>query len=98
MLCLLVFLGTVSQESTLLTKLGEDGFVHHVVRSEYEAGPTPVRVLLPDKVEPGERLPVVYVLPVEAGTENRYGDGLTEVKRQRLHERHRAIFVAPSFT
>ena len=98
MLAFLVLLGNMSQMPSLQAKLCEDGFYHHTVRSEYQAGPTLVRVLLPDKVERNERLPVVYVLPVEAGTEHRYGDGLTEIKKHALHERHRAVFVAPSFT
>ena len=52
----------------------------------------------PEGREPGERFPVVYVLPVEAGDEHRYGDGLEEVLDHGLHEEHRAIFVAPTFS
>jgi hypothetical protein len=37
-------------------------------------------------------------LPVEAGTEHRYGDGLLEVLRHDLHNKFRAIFVAPTFS
>jgi S-formylglutathione hydrolase FrmB len=55
-------------------------------------------VLLPDKLEPGKRYPVVFVLPVEAGKENRYGDGLLEIKKHNLHNKLQAIFVAPSFS
>jgi len=54
--------------------------------------------LLPDKVEKGERYSVLYVLPVEAGNEQRYGDGLLEVKKHDLHNKHRAIVVAPTFS
>jgi S-formylglutathione hydrolase FrmB len=75
-----------------------NGFLVHEVRSPYQAGVTPIRVLLPDKLEPGKRYPVVYVLPVEAGNENRYGDGLLEVKKQNLHNKLQAIFVAPTFS
>src|SRR5262249_30394543 len=42
--------------------------------------------------------PVVYVLPVEARDGRRYGDGLAEVRRQDLHNRYGAIFVAPTFS
>jgi hypothetical protein len=55
-------------------------------------------VLLPEKLDPARRYPVVYVLPVEAGREHRYGDGLVEVKRHDLADRHRAVFVAPTFS
>ncbi len=73
------------------------GFLVHAVRSPYQAGPTKIRVLLPDKLEPGKRYPVIYVLPVEAGDEHRYGDGLLEAKRHDLHNKYQAIFVAPTF-
>jgi hypothetical protein len=41
---------------------------------------------------------VVYVLPVEAGTESRYGDGLKEVQKLDLHNKFAAVFVAPTFS
>lgn len=76
----------------------EPGVLVHTVRSPYQAGETEIRVLLPDEVEEGRRYPVVYVLPVEARNEHRYGDGLLEALRHDLHNRERAIFVAPSFS
>jgi S-formylglutathione hydrolase FrmB len=102
MLVLLIFLGQIGAMAYELPSSsatpGGNGFLHHLVQSEHQAGPTEVRVLLPDRIEPGERLPVIYVLPVEAGTEHRYGDGLTEVRKLGLHQRVRAIFVAPTFS
>ncbi len=74
-----------------------DGFFRHVVQSPYQAGPTGLRVLLPDKLSDKKRLPVVYVLPVEAGCQARYGDGLLEVRKHNLQNRHQAVFVAPTF-
>lgn len=41
---------------------------------------------------------MVYVLPVEAGTESRYGDGLLEIEKQELHNKRDVIFVAPTFS
>ena len=79
-------------------KRDDQGILVHTVESEYQAGKTEIRVLLPDRLEEGRRYPVVYVLPVEAGTEHRYGDGLLEARRQDLHNRFRAIFVAPTFS
>ncbi len=75
----------------------DDGFLVHAVRSPYQARTTEIRVLLPDKPAKGQRYPVVYVLPVEAGREHHYGDGLREVKKRRLHARYQAVFVAPTF-
>jgi S-formylglutathione hydrolase FrmB len=75
----------------------DHGFLVHEVRVEYQSGTTKIRVLLPDRIEPGHRYPVIYVLPVEAKDENRYGDGLLEIKKLGLHNQYQAIFVAPTF-
>jgi S-formylglutathione hydrolase FrmB len=78
-----------------------DGFLSHTISSSYQPGATRMRVLLPDALKNGDqdspRLPVVYMLPVEARDERRYGDGLLEVRRHDLHNKHEVIFVAPSF-
>ena len=79
-------------------KKDDNGFLVHEVRSPYQAKPTQIRVLLPDKPEQGKKYPVVYVLPVEAGAENRYGDGLNEVKKLDLYDTLSAVFVAPTFS
>lgn len=74
------------------------GVLVHEVRSPYQAGVTHIRVLLPDKLEPGRHYPVVYVLPVEAGHENKFGDGLLEIEKQDLNNKLQVIFVAPTFS
>ena len=79
-------------------KKDDNGFLVHEVRSPYQAKTTQIRVLRPDKEEKGKKYPVVYVLPVEAGTESRYGDGLNEVKKFDLHDTPSAVFVAPTFS
>jgi enterochelin esterase-like enzyme len=73
------------------------GFLVHTVRSPYQPGTTEIRVLLPPRMKSGARYPVVYLLPVEPGNQDRYGDGLREIQEQRLAERFPAIFVAPTF-
>ena len=40
----------------------EAGILTHQVQSDYQAGKTQIRVLLPDKLEKDRRYPVVYVL------------------------------------
>ncbi|MFO0821666.1 MAG: alpha/beta hydrolase-fold protein [Gemmataceae bacterium] len=79
-------------------KKDADGFLVHVVKSPYQAGDTRIRVLLPEKLDKEKRYPVVYVLPVEAKSESRFGDGLAEVKKLDLANKHKAIFVAPTFS
>lgn len=69
----------------------------HALESEYQDRPTHVRVLQPSTLAKDRRYPVVYVLPVEAGDESRYGDGLAEVKNLGLHDKLGLIFAAPTF-
>lgn len=75
-----------------------DGFLRHVIRCEYQAGETSLRVLLPTGIKPGEKLRVMLVLPVEPQEEHKYGDGLAEVRRHDLHNKHRLICASPSFS
>lgn len=92
--------GAVAEEKFSISAATTDshGFLTHEVRSSYQSGTTLIRVLVPDNVEPDKKYPVVYVLPVEAGTENRFGDGLREVRQRGLHKKYMAIFVAPAFS
>ena len=78
-------------------KKDDKGILVHEVRSPYQARATLIRVLPPDKPETGKTYPAVYVLPVEAGTEARYGDGLKEVRALDLPNKLGAVFVAPTF-
>ena len=89
---------TTSAASFSVATTDENGFLVHQIESPYEAGTTQVRVLLPDGFSPQARYKVIYVLPVESGSESRYGNGLLEVKRHELHKKHPTIFVAPTFS
>ena len=73
------------------------GFLVHRVDSEYQAGQTEIKVLLPDRMKHDMQYPVMYVLPVEAGNGNRYGQGLLEVKKHDLHNKHGVVCVFPTF-
>lgn len=75
-----------------------DGCLVHAVQSKFQRGTTEIRVLLPEARVPGEQFRVVYVLPVEAGRESRYGDGMAEVRMSDLANQQRVIFVAPTFS
>lgn len=75
----------------------EDGFLVHTAVSEYQAGKTLLKVLLPDRLEAGKRYRVLYVLPVEAGDTSVWGHALEEVKRLDLHNKHQLICVYPTF-
>ena len=73
------------------------GVLVHTVESPYQPDKTEIRVLVPGEMAKGKQLPVIYVLPVEPHRENRFGDGLVEVRKHDLHNKHRVIFVAPTF-
>jgi predicted alpha/beta superfamily hydrolase len=75
---------------------GED-FRVHKIDSKHQAGPTEIRVLVPDRVEKERRYSTVYVLPVEPGSKTKFGNGLLEIKRLDLHNKHGLIFVQPTF-
>ena len=88
------------QDETLVSpaRIADHGVRDHLIVSPYQRGQTQIRVLLPENLDEGQRYPVVYVLPVEPGVEARFGDGLAEVLKHDLHNKHRAIFVAPTFS
>jgi len=73
------------------------GFLVHTVRSAMQDAPTKIKVLLPDRLEKERRYPVLFVLPVEAGDGSHFGDGLAEVKKLDLHNKHGLICVLPTF-
>jgi len=75
-----------------------DGLLVHTIESPYQSGQTTLRVLLPRRVDPGRRYRVVYVLPVEARDGRRYGDGLAEIRKLGLHDKHGLICVYPTFS
>lgn len=79
-------------------KKNVDGFLVHEVRSPYQAEITQIKVLIPDPLEKNKRYPVIFVLPVEAVNESRYGDGMREVQKKDLHNKFQAIFVGPTFS
>jgi len=76
----------------------EHGLLRHTVQSPYQADATIIRVLLPADFDRQRRYRVLYVLPVEAKRDHRYGDGLLAVRRAGLHDRHDLVCVEPTFS
>jgi hypothetical protein len=74
----------------------EDGAVVYRIRSPYQRGTTLVRLLPPP--EETERRRVLFVLPVEPGTQGRFGDGLATARGLRVPERYGFVVVAPTFS
>lgn len=68
------------------------------VKSSFQASETKIRVLVPEDLPTNARPRVVYLLPVEAQDERKYGDGLEEARRLNLANRYGVICVAPTFS
>lgn len=86
----------INESKPLFNK--ENGFWEVELVSEYESEPTKVSILLPDNLPAdGEKLPVLYILPV-INKIGEYGDGLVEAKKADLSNKYRLICVRPCFT
>ncbi len=57
------------------------GYLEFSLTTEYQEGPSLVQVLMPDRLEPEKRYPVLYNLPVESGTKSEFGSGMAEDRR-----------------
>src|SRR4051812_36973954 len=91
-------IAAAAEEAAFSAAKSDSGVRIHEVQSPYQSEKTLIRVLLPDHMPAGNHLPTIYVLPVEAGVESRYGDGLKEVQSRNLHNEFTAVFVAPTFS
>ncbi len=98
--CATLSLGSVRAEPWQATRDAEPGLPgteSWTVTSDFISGENKVEVLVPDPLVAGRRYPVVYVLPVNAGTRGNWGHPLDEARRYDLANRHQVILVTPSF-
>jgi len=75
-----------------------NGWLVHTVKSEFQAGETEIRVLVPDDPKPAQPYATLYVLPVEAGDGRRWGNAQQEIRRHELHNTHHLVCVYPTFS
>ena len=75
----------------------DNGFVVHAVQSEFQAGTTQIFVRRPAKISGGPLL-ALYILPVEAHDEKRWGDARAEIAKLDLADRYGVICVFPTFS
>jgi hypothetical protein len=84
--------------------VGQDGVIRYEIQSPYQSGTPSLRILLPDEFARSDGADVadgyrfLFVLPVESGDGRQYGDGLTAVRDLNLHNLHRLIVIAPTFS
>jgi hypothetical protein len=74
------------------------GVLVHRVRSAYQAGETEIRVLIPPDLAADEKCRVLFVLPVEPGMGQRWGDPMVELQKLQIPARYRLICVYPTFS
>ncbi len=79
-------------------EIDENGIWIHQLKSPHQEKETSLRVLLPDELKEGKRYRVLFVLPVHEDGLFKHGDGLVEVQKANIHNRHQLICVAPAFS
>ncbi len=87
-----------AETSVSVASIDANGFRIHRVQSEFQSAETLLQVLLPDRLASDTKLKVLYLMPVEANLEHRYGDGLLEAKKLDLANKYQLICVAPTFS
>lgn len=74
-----------------------EGIRSYTVTSAYQKGPNKLEVLLPDNYSPTNHYRVLYLLPVNAGTDGPWGSGIVEARRLNLQNQYQMICVAPAY-
>lgn len=72
-------------------------YLQYVVQSDRQMVETTIRVLEPDDLDSSAPHRILFVLPACPELSHRSGDGLDEVLKHDLHNRHGLIAVAPTF-
>jgi hypothetical protein len=74
------------------------GILCFTVSSAYQPQSNKLEVLLPDDYSPKKKqYRVVYLLPVNVGTDGQWGSGIVEAQRDNLQNAFDLIFVAPAY-
>jgi hypothetical protein len=95
---LVLCMGSAAAEPVISqARKADNGFVVHDVQSEYQAGTTQIFVRMPAKRKGGPLL-ALYVLPVEAHDEKRWGDARAEIAKLNIADRYGVVCVFPTFS
>ncbi len=73
------------------------GILSYTVVCDYQKGPNELEVLLPDDYSAAKHYRVVYMLPVNTGTNGPWGSSIVEAKKANLQNEYQMIFVAPAY-
>jgi hypothetical protein len=75
----------------------ELGATVFTVSCPWQKSDTEIHVLVPKKLNPAEKLQVLFVLPVEHGSGHYWGKALEQIVKHDLHNKHRLLCVYPTF-
>ncbi|MEZ6047439.1 MAG: alpha/beta hydrolase-fold protein [Planctomycetaceae bacterium] len=67
------------------------------LKSEFQRTETEIMILLPAQLKPAQKYPVLFLLPVEAGTGKKWGSSLQAAIDAKLVDRFKVICVMPTF-
>lgn len=73
------------------------GIMVHSVVSKYQKMEQKIRVLLPCNYSRKKKIRTLYVLPVETGSNSKFGDALEILKKMDTHNKYNTIIVQPEF-
>lgn len=79
------------------TDNADKGVKMFTIESEFIGAPSPIEVLLPDKIDPARKYRTVYILPVQGGIGGQWGDAIAEFRKANVHNRHDVICVFVAF-
>lgn len=86
---------TPPQVTTLFETGGTKTFQ---ITSRYQSQPTKIFVLTPEPMPKERRLPILFLLPVEANDGQRWGSPLAEAVKHDLANQHQMFIVSPTFS
>jgi S-formylglutathione hydrolase FrmB len=78
--------------------VGEGGILRHTVASPFQGRETTIQVLLPSPTTTDAVYRTVYLLPVDDGKSQPWGDPMVEVLDRGLHNSCQLMFVQPTFS
>lgn len=78
-------------------RLGDE-VLQYRIKSPYQRGETLLRILAPKALAPPETRRVLFVLPVEAGTQARWGDPIRAARAAGLADPHGFVALFPTFS
>lgn len=79
-------------------QIDASGVIRYPIRSRYQPDANWLFIMEPRDLPPPEERRFLYILPVEKGEEQAWGDPLEEIRKLNLHNKLKLIVVMPTFS